>query len=177
MKHEPITSHTKNYAQQIWLASLGTVGILQKEGSKLFSELVKEGKSIEARSKANGAKRRAQVGRLTETVVAKKESYQKKLETQLKDWDAQIDQLTAKAKKAKGDAQLKVQGEIDSLRSQRAALQNQFDELRNRGEEAWEDLKEGVEKAWSDINDALGKAANHFHETTLKSGSRKMTDR
>ena len=85
MKHESITSHTKNYAHQVWLASLGTVGILQKEGRKLFSELVEEGKSVEARSKATPAKGRGKVGSLAETVVAKKETYQKKLEAQLQD--------------------------------------------------------------------------------------------
>jgi poly(hydroxyalkanoate) granule-associated protein len=162
MKHEPITSHSKNYVQQIWFASLGAVGILQEEGRKLFNELVEEGRNVEARSKARGAKRRAQVGRLTETIVAKKVSYQKKLEAQLRDWDAQLDQLMAQAQKAKEDARLKIQGEIDNLRRQRAALQHQLDELRSRGEEAWEDLKKGVDKAWGDINEALGKVAAHF---------------
>jgi poly(hydroxyalkanoate) granule-associated protein len=162
MKHEPTTTHNKNYAQQIWLFSLGAVATLQKESSKLFNELVQQGRRVEARSKASGAKQRAQVGRLTETIVTRKVSYQKKLEAQLRDWDAQLDQLTAQAQKARGDARLKVQGEIDNLRSQRVALQNQFDELRSRGEEAWEDLKEGVEKAWGDINEALGKMAAHF---------------
>lgn len=162
MKHEPTSSHTKHFAQRIWLASLGTVDVLQKEGRKVFNELVKEGKSVEARSKASGTKRHAQVGRLTETVVTKKVRYQKKLQAQLQDWDTQLDQLMTKAKQARGDAQLKLQDEINSLRSQRVELQNQFDELRERGEGAWEDLKEGVEAAWHDINDALRKAATHF---------------
>jgi len=128
MKHESITGHTKNYVHQVWLASLGTVGILQKEGGRLFSELVEEGKSVEARSKATQAKRHANVGSLVETVIATKETYQKKIEAQLKDWDAQLDQLTAKAKKAKAEARIKIQGEIDSLQSKRTALQNQLDQ-------------------------------------------------
>jgi poly(hydroxyalkanoate) granule-associated protein len=162
MKQQPINRQTKHYAQQIWLASLGAVGVLQEEGRKLFNELVEEGRSFEERAKAGRAKRREQVVRLTETIVAKKVSYQKKLEAQLREWDAQLDQLMAQAKKARGDARLKVQDEIDNLRRQRAALQNQFDELRSRGEEAWEDLKEGVEKTWGDINEALKKVAARF---------------
>jgi len=85
MNHEPITSHTKNYVHQVWLASLGTVGMLQKEGGKLFNELVEEGKRVETRSKATPAKGRGKGGSLAETVVAKKETYQKKLEAQLQD--------------------------------------------------------------------------------------------
>jgi poly(hydroxyalkanoate) granule-associated protein len=160
MKPEPVTSHTKNYAHQVWLAGLGMLGTLQKEGSKLFSELVKEGKSVEAHSKT--AHGHAKDSSLAEAIVATKAAYQKKLEAQLKEWDAQLDQLMAKAEKAKADVRSKVEDELDSLKTQRAAVQKKLDELRNRGEEAWEDLKGGLEKAWGDINKALGKVVAHF---------------
>ncbi len=159
MKHEHVTSHTTNYAHQVWLAGLGMLGTLQKEGSKLFSKLVKEGKSVEARS---GATRHAKEGSLAETVMATKEAYQKKLEVQLKEWDAQLDQLMAKAEKAKTDTRSKVKGELDSLKTKRVAVQKKLDELRNRGEDALKDLKGGVDKAWGDISDALGKVAARF---------------
>ena len=162
MKHEHVTSHTTNYAHQIWLAGVGMIGAIQKEGSKLFSELVKEGKSVEARSRATQAYRRAKDGSLTEAVMATKETYQKKFEAQLQEWDAQLNQLTAKAKQAKADARSKIEDELASLKTQRAAVQKKLDELRNRGEGAWEDLKDGVEKAWGDISDALGKVVAHF---------------
>jgi DNA anti-recombination protein RmuC len=158
MKLEQITSHIKNYAYQVWLAILGTVGFIQKGGSKLFSELVEEGKSVEARSKATPAKG----GSLAETVVATKEAYQRKVEAKLEEWDAQLDQLTAKVQQAKTDARSKLQGEIDSLKTQRTAMQDKLDELRNSSAAAWEDLKDGVEKAWGDISEALGKVVTHF---------------
>ena len=159
MKHEHVTSHTTNYAHQVWLAGLGMLGTLQKEGSKLFSKLVKEGKSVEARS---GATQHAKEDSLAETVMATKEAYQKKLEVQLKEWDAQLDQLMAKAEKAKTDTRSKIKSELDSLKTKRVAVQKKLDELRNRGEDAWEDLKGGVEKAWGDISDALGKVVARF---------------
>jgi hypothetical protein len=49
--------------------------MLQKEGGKLFNELVEEGKRVETRSKATPAKGRGKGGSLAETVVAKKETY------------------------------------------------------------------------------------------------------
>jgi chromosome segregation ATPase len=162
MKHEPVTSHTTNYAHQIWLASIGMVGTIQKKGSELFSELVKEGKNVEARSRATQTHRHAKDVGLAEAVMAAKETYQKKFEVQLQEWDAQLDQLTVRAKKAKADARSKIEDELNSLKTQRAAVQQQLDELRNRSEDAWEDLKDGVEKAWGEISDALGKVVARF---------------
>jgi len=162
MKRERTASHIATYAHQIGLAGLGLLERIQKQSKARFGELVEEGKRIEARSKAAGAKRHAHVGHFAETVAATKEVYQKKVEAQLEEWDAQLAQLTAKARQAKADARRNVQGEINSLQAQRAALQNKLAALRNRGEAAWEDLKDGVEKAGEDIRDALRKGSAHF---------------
>lgn len=41
----------KDSAQQIWLAGLGAFGKAQEEGGKVFDALVKEGESIQARTR------------------------------------------------------------------------------------------------------------------------------
>ena len=42
-------------AQQVWLAGLGALSRAQTEGSRLFESLVKEGESMEARSREDGS--------------------------------------------------------------------------------------------------------------------------
>jgi poly(hydroxyalkanoate) granule-associated protein len=159
MKRAHPTSNVANYAHQAWLAGLGILGTIQKQGGKLFDELVEEGKKIEARSK----QARQHAVSKAETVVAMKEAYQKKLEAQLKEWDAKLDQLTEKAKKMKADTRSKLEDELEGLKAKRAAAQEKLDELRKHGEEAWEDLKGGTEKAWGEISEAFGKVVAHFH--------------
>jgi poly(hydroxyalkanoate) granule-associated protein len=154
MRHEQTASHVSGYAHQVWLAGLGALGTLQKEGSRLFDDLVREGKRVEHKHVKDDS--------LAETVVATKEAYQKKLEAQLKEWDRQLDQLMAKAKKAGAEARAKIEDELAGLKSKRVAAQKKLDELRNRGEDAWEDLKGGIEKAWDDIGDTVGKVVAHF---------------
>ena len=154
MRHEQTTSHASGYAHQVWLAGLGVLGTLQKEGGKLFDDLVKEGRRVEHKHVKDDS--------LTQAVVATKVAYQKKLEAQLKEWDKQLDQLMATAKKAGTDVRVKVEDELAGLKKKRATAQKKLDELRDRGENAWEDLKDGVEKAWDDISDALGKVAARF---------------
>jgi poly(hydroxyalkanoate) granule-associated protein len=51
MRQEPITSKIQHYAHQTLIVGLGALGKLQREGGKLFNDLVKEGKAVEARNK------------------------------------------------------------------------------------------------------------------------------
>jgi len=154
MRHEQTASHASGYAHRVWLAGLGVLGTLQKESGKLFDDLVREGKRVEHTHVKGDS--------IAQAVVATKAAYQKKIETQLKEWDKQLDQLMAKARKAGVEARTKVEDELAGLKSKRAAAQKKLDELRNRGEDAWEDLTDGVEKAWDDISDALGKVVARF---------------
>jgi poly(hydroxyalkanoate) granule-associated protein len=162
MRHEPITSRPTHYARQVWLAGLGAIKVLQKEGEHIFHELVKEGRGVEAHHRAGKAQGSTKDTSLAEAVVETKEVYQKKFETRLKECDAQLDQLREKAKKAKAEARAKIEDELTHLQAQRAAAQQKLDELRSSGEQAWEDLKNGVEKAWGDMSNALGKAVARF---------------
>jgi chromosome segregation ATPase len=162
MKHEHTVNENPSFAYQIWLAGLGLIEILRKQSGKLFKKLIKEGKDVEARNQAAKAPGQAKESSLVGAVVATKEEYQKKLEAQLEEWDAQLDQLRARAQEAQANVREKIESELENLKAQRAAVQAKLDELRNRSENAWEDLRDGVEKAWSDLGDAMSKVVGRF---------------
>lgn len=142
------------FAHQLWLAALGALAIVEKESTRIFNELVKEGKQVE--------KQRANKDTLAAAVVSAKEAYQKKLEARLKEWDEQLDLLVVKAEKLTFETRDKVEAEIAGLKARRVEAQKRLDELRQRGEDAWEELKDGAEQVWGDISDALKKAVTHF---------------
>lgn len=54
------------YAHQIWLAGLGAFARAEREGSKLFEALVKEGEKAEARSKKTAEKKAAEAQEMVE---------------------------------------------------------------------------------------------------------------
>lgn len=162
MKNERVVSENPNFAYQIWLACIGLVEIVRKKSGRLFNKLVKEGKDIETRNQTAKASGQAQETSLIGAVVATKEEYQKKLEAQLQEWDAQLDQLKVRAQEAQANVRVKIEEELESLKAQRAAVQGKLDELRSRSENAWEDLKDGAEKAWSDLGDAINKVVSRF---------------
>ena len=47
-----LAAAVKDSAQQIWLAGLGAFAKAQEEGSKVFENLVKEGRGIQRRTRA-----------------------------------------------------------------------------------------------------------------------------
>lgn len=94
--------------------------------------------------------------------MATKAAYQKKLEAQLREWDAKLDQIGAKARVAAADARIGYENELESLNSKRAAAQKTVEELGKRGENAWEDLKDGAEKVWDEMGKATEKVVARF---------------
>ena len=94
--------------------------------------------------------------------MATKEAYQQKLAAQLKEWDAKLDQLSAKAQKATAEARIKYENELEVLKGKLAAAHKKFEELGKRSENAWEDMKGGVENVWDEMNKAIEKLAARF---------------
>ena len=87
--------------------------------------------------------------------MADEQSYRKKMETQLNELGAQIQDLLNKVGTG-------VDKEVASLRPKLKAAQEKLDELKQTSTEAWGDLKPGLEKAWSELQKSVGQAAARF---------------
>jgi archaellum component FlaC len=94
--------------------------------------------------------------------MSMKEAYEQKLQAQLDEWSAEIDKLKAKSDNAEADAQLEYYKQIEELRSMQETAGNKLTELKDAGDDAWEDLKVGIESAWYSLGNALKSAASRF---------------
>ncbi len=94
--------------------------------------------------------------------MADKDAFREKLEAQLKEWNARIDLLKAKAEKAKAEAKIEYSKDIENLKAKRDALRGKLAEWQSAGSEAMESIKAGVEKAAADLKSAIEKAASKF---------------
>jgi peptidoglycan hydrolase CwlO-like protein len=83
-----------------------------------------------------------------------------KLEAQLKQWGARLDELVAKADRAGTAARIDNRKRIDDLKAKVHAAQAKLDEVKAAGSEKWETLKTGVESAWSELELAFKKLKN-----------------
>jgi len=94
--------------------------------------------------------------------MATKEAYRKQLEARLAEWDARLDLLAAKAKKATTDARIDYENELGALKRQREHAVQMLSELARRGEGAWDDVKVGAEHAWDEMSRAVDRLAARF---------------
>ena len=91
-----------------------------------------------------------------------RKAFQKRLETQLKKWDAKFDKLQAKARKATSEIRADIEKQIETLAGRRAAAHAKLLEMGQRTEDAWEDLREGAEKTWGEMHEALDRLIARF---------------
>lgn len=91
-----------------------------------------------------------------------KEAYQEKLEAQLREWTAALEQLKARADRAEADAKIEYYTQIEGVRAKVDAAEAKLRELKASSGEAWETLKGGVEQAWADLKTAVEGAVSKF---------------
>jgi archaellum component FlaC len=91
-----------------------------------------------------------------------KEAYEKKLQARLDELSAEIDKLKAKADNAEAQTQLKLYKQVEELRIMQEAARTKLTELKNSGDDAWEDLKAGMDNAWNSLEDAVKSAVSRF---------------
>ena len=92
----------------------------------------------------------------------KRKAYEEKLDAQLKEWNAQIALLKAKAENAKADAKIDYYKTIEALEHKQDEAKTKLQELKTAGDEAWEDVKAGAEKVWAEVKTAYHDAISRF---------------
>ncbi len=76
-----------------------------------------------------------------------KAAYQDKIQSELREWQAKIEALKAKADQAEAQQKIKYYQQLDSLNTKQQQVQAKLDELRSASEGAWEETKAGVDSA------------------------------
>ncbi len=91
-----------------------------------------------------------------------KEAYLSKREAELKEWDAEIMKLQAKAEQAQAQVQIVYYEQIAALRVQQTTVQDKLTQMRQATGEAWESVKVGFDSAWTELKSGLAGAAAKF---------------
>lgn len=93
-----------------------------------------------------------------------REEYIDKMERQLKEWSARIDELESRVSATKTDAKMEYKDRIRELKDRRETLSRNLSELRESGGKSWEAMKAGIESVWLDFTDALTAAREKFRK-------------
>ena len=91
-----------------------------------------------------------------------KNDYQKKIEAQLHQWEAEINLLKAKAQNTEADAKINYQKNLEELKLKKGVAIKRLQEIKTSGAEAFEDLKEGAYKASAELKHGIDSALSHL---------------
>lgn len=83
-----------------------------------------------------------------------------KMERQLKQWGARLDDLAAKVTTAGANAEADRRELVAELRAKHELAQAKLDELKAAGGEKWETFKAGVESVYKELESAFKKLTN-----------------
>ena len=120
-----------------------------------------------------GASRRRGKGRLSLVVLNKKEAvnigtkrdaYVEKPQGNIAQWNGELDELQAKADKAKTEIQAEFLKQIAEIKAKRQALEGKMTDLKNAADEAWDDVKNGVDVARQILGQAVKSAKDRFNQ-------------
>ncbi len=84
----------------------------------------------------------------------------RKMEMQLKQWGAKLDELGVKAGEATAEAKIDYRRSLDNLKSRHQATQAKLEELRFACGGRWEAFTTSFERAWRELEATFKQLAN-----------------
>jgi hypothetical protein len=92
--------------------------------------------------------------------MTKKSAYVTKMETQLKNWNSDVDALAAEGEKLKGKARAAYSEQVKNLRASSGAAHKAFEDMRIASETAAEQMQAAMETAWASMQKTLKRVSS-----------------
>jgi chromosome segregation ATPase len=93
----------------------------------------------------------------------RKELYVQHLQAKMKEWEAEMDKLSARLEQAEVKNRLELKKQIESIDEEKEKVKTRLEELKDSGEDAWEEMRAGVQAAWNELEKSMKNAKDAFH--------------
>jgi len=94
--------------------------------------------------------------------MSTREEYIRRMQAKLEEWNADIDQLSAKASEVSVDLKSEYAEQIEALKAKQAVARQKIEAFQQAGGSAWEDMKVGLDLAWTAVGEAIDSAKSRF---------------
>ncbi|QTP60598.1 hypothetical protein HNO53_18900 [Billgrantia antri] len=91
----------------------------------------------------------------------RRDEFVEQMKARLDEWNAEIEALAARARRAGAEAQTRYHDDIERLRRRRDETRRRLEELQYASEAAWDSLQQGLDDAWELMRKALRDAQRH----------------
>lgn len=86
------------------------------------------------------------------------------MEKQIQQWDKEINELLAAAGKTRDKLKGEYKTSIDKINRRKSEALKHLTELRESGEDSWEDLKQGFENSWKELRSSIERTKARFNK-------------
>ena len=100
-----------------------------------------------------------------------KDEFVTKTKAQLDRWNAEIDELEAKARKAKAGATEQYAKQIAMLRAEVEEGRKRLSEIQDSSNDTWQEFREDVQEKWATFSTAVQRSKEAFVESLQKGAS------
>lgn len=90
------------------------------------------------------------------------DAYKEKIRAEIKEMNAQMKILQAKAEKSGADMRLKYQEKQNDLKSRFKDIEMRLERLSNTAEDSWDEIRSGIDKSMNNVRESLKKATKQF---------------
>jgi chromosome segregation ATPase len=81
--------------------------------------------------------------------------YRQKYDAQLREWQAKMEEVTARCDKLGAQARIDMQPHLDTTRTKFEAAKAKLMDLGNAAEDTWEEVKRNADSAWNEFKSSL----------------------
>lgn len=90
------------------------------------------------------------------------QTYQGRMEEQLGQLGQKIDQMADGVKNTAEDVRQEYFRNLETIRSQRDAVQKKLEDLKHSSGQTWEEARSSVDKAWDEVQKSVRNASDRF---------------
>lgn len=94
----------------------------------------------------------------------KRQAYIERAEARLKEWNARVDQMLAKASRAKAEGKIELYDRLEDLEARRDVARKRLAELKGGGGQAWAEVKAGMAQALAELEESVETLRRRFEE-------------
>jgi len=94
--------------------------------------------------------------------MSTRDEFVAQMQAKLDEWNAEIEELEAKARKQKAQATADYHARIAELKDKRDEAAKKLKEVQNASDDAWEELKTGAERIWDDVKQTYEETRRAF---------------
>ena len=96
--------------------------------------------------------------------LKKRQQVEEQMDSRLADMKKKINDLEEQAKKAEGEQEVRLQGEIAELKTQYDQAEEQMRQLRAASGDKWAQVQLQTDKAWNDLSDSINKKLKEWNK-------------